>query len=263
MTFSALDASILWPALVAGLLVTATHVPLGMQVLARGIVFIDLAIAQIAGCGVILADRMGFEAEGIAVQVAAVSAALGGALLLTWTERVWPQVQEAVIGVTFVLGATGGILLLASNPHGAEHLRDLLVGQILWSQPARLAWTAAIYAVILALWLGRGERLGRVGFYVLFALAVTASVQLVGLYLVFATLIVPPLATLAMTRRRLAASWGIGAVGYALGLVISTITDLPTGPVIVWMLVVLGLVWHLAIGRRSLSPALPQGGGRI
>jgi len=258
MTFSALDASILWPALVAGLLVTATHVPLGMQVLARGIVFIDLAIAQIAGCGVILADRMGFEAEGIAVQVAAVSAALAGALLLTWTERVWPQVQEAVIGVTFVLGATGGILLLASNPHGAEHLRDLLVGQILWAQPARLAWTAAIYAVILALWLGRGEHLGRVGFYVLFALAVTASVQLVGLYLVFATLIVPPLATLAMTRRRLAASWGIGAVGYALGLVISTITDLPTGPVIVWMLVVLGLAWHLAIGRKSLSPALPR-----
>ena len=200
MTLSALDLSILWPALVAGLLVTATHVPLGVQVLARGIVFIDLAIAQIAGCGVLLADRLGFEAEGIAVQIAAVSAALAGALLLTWTERVWPQVQEAVIGVVFVLGATGGVLLLASNVHGSEHLRDLLVGQILWSQPTRLLWAAAIYAVILGLWFGRGERLGRVGFYVLFALAVTVSVQLVGLYLVFATLIVPPLATLSMQR---------------------------------------------------------------
>jgi hypothetical protein len=142
VNLAALDLSILLPALAAGLLVTATHVPLGMQVLARGIVFIDLAIAQIAGCGVVLADRFGFEAEGIAVQLAAFSAALGGALLLTWTERIWPDVQEAVIGVVFVLGATGSVMLLASNAHGSEHLRDLLVGQILWAQPARLAWAA-------------------------------------------------------------------------------------------------------------------------
>src|SRR5215831_5258311 len=124
------DTSFVWiilPALVAGVLVAATHVPLGMQVLSRGIVFIDLAIAQIAGCGVILADQFGFEPAGAAVQVAALTAALGGALLLTWTERVWPVVQEAVIGVTFVLAATGSVLLLASNVHGSEHLRDLLV----------------------------------------------------------------------------------------------------------------------------------------
>src|SRR6058998_3498594 len=146
MNLGSVDLSILWPALLAGLLVTATHVPLGTQVLTRGIVFIDLAIAQIAGCGVLLADRLGFEAEGIAVQVAALAAALGGALLLTWTERVWPDVQEAVIGVVFVLGATGGVLLLASNVHGSEHLRDLLVGQILWAQPMRLVWAAIVYA---------------------------------------------------------------------------------------------------------------------
>src|SRR4029450_8102524 len=102
---------------------------------------------------------------------------------------------EAVIGVTFVLGATGSILLLASNVHGSEHLRDLLVGQILWAQPARLVWAAAVYAVTPALWFGAREWMGQVGFYVLFAVAVTVSVQLVGLYLVFATLIVPPLAT--------------------------------------------------------------------
>src|SRR2546423_5846180 len=99
MTYASLDLSILLPALAAGLLVTATHVPLGVQVLARGIVFIDLAIAQIAGCGVLLADQLGFEAEGIAVQVSALLAALAGALLLTWTERIWPDVQEAIIGV--------------------------------------------------------------------------------------------------------------------------------------------------------------------
>jgi zinc/manganese transport system permease protein len=248
----ALDSSILLPALIAGLLVTATHVPLGIQVLARGIVFIDLAIAQIAGCGVLLADRVGFEAEGIAVQVSALLAALAGALLLTWTERVWPDVQEAVIGVVFVLGATGSVLLLASNPHGSEHLRDLLVGQILWAQPARLAWTAALYGAILATWFTSRERIGRTGFYVLFALAVTVSVQLVGLYLVFTTLIVPPLATRTLKRARTAVSWAIGASGYAAGLVVSTLLDWPPGPVIVWMLVVLGLaVFAFVRGRAS------------
>jgi zinc/manganese transport system permease protein len=224
-------------------------------VLSRGIVFIDLAIAQIAGCGVLLADRFGFEAEGMAVQVAALAAALFGALLLTWTERIWPDVQEAVIGVIFVLGATGGVLLLASNVHGSEHLRDLLVGQILWAQPSRLLWAAAVYAAILVLWFRWRDQLGRTGFYILFALAVTVSVQLVGLYLVFATLIVPPLATRRMTRRRLIASWAIGALGYALGLVLSTAFDLPSGPVIVWSLVGLALAWYGLSTRRSEAPA--------
>ncbi len=258
MNINALDISILLPALVAGLLVTSTHVPLGMQVLSRGIVFIDLAIAQIAGCGVVLADQIGFEAEGIAVQVAALAAALAGALLLTWTERIWPDVQEAVIGVVFVLGATGSVLLLASNVHGSEHLRDLLVGQILWAQPSRLVWAAVVYAAILFLWFGWKERLGRTGFYILFALAVTVSVQLVGLYLVFATLIVPPLATRKMTRHRLAAAWGIGAAGYAAGLVASTALDLPTGPVIVWMLVILALAWYAILAPRFAARAMPR-----
>jgi zinc/manganese transport system permease protein len=254
VNLDAISISILLPAFAAGLLVTSTHVPLGMQVLARGIVFIDLAIAQIAGCGVLLADQFGFEAEGIAAQIAALAAALGGALLLTWTERIWPDVQEAVIGVVFILGATGSVLLLASNVHGSEHLRDLLVGQILWARPSRLLWAALVYTVILFLWFGWKERLGRTGFYVLFALAVTVSVQLVGLYLVFATLIVPPLATRKMTRRRLAAAWAIGAAGYAVGLVVSTALDLPSGPVIVWTLVILALAWYAILSRKFAAP---------
>ena len=103
MTPEVFDWQILLPALAAGLLVSATHVPLGAQVLERGIVFIDLAIAQIAGIGVIAADALGFEPQGWTVQVSALSAALLGALLLTWTERRWPQIQEALIGVPFVL----------------------------------------------------------------------------------------------------------------------------------------------------------------
>ena len=246
---TALEWSIILPAFIAGLLVTATHVPLGSQVLARGIVFVDLAIAQIAGAGVLIADRLGFEPQGLAVQIAALVAAIGGALLLTWTERIWPDVQEAVIGVVFVLAATGSLLLLASNVHGGEHLRDLLVGQILWVAPRQLVVAAVVTAGVLAAWFGAGPRLGRTGFYVAFACAVTLSVQLVGVYLVFATLIVPPLATRHMARGRLAAAWGVGAAGYAVGLALSTTLDLPSGPVIVWTLAVIALVWYGATQR--------------
>lgn len=253
---SPVELSILLPALVTGLLVSATHVPLGMQVLSRGIVFIDLAIAQIASCGVLLADQLGFEAEGFAVQAAAFSAALAGALLLTWTETIWPEVQEAVIGVVFVLAATSSVLLLASSVHGSEHLRDLLVGQILWVTPSRLWWTAALYAPLLLLWFTASGRLGRVGFYTLFAFAVTVSVQLVGLYLVFATLIVPPLATRRMNRGRLAASYLLATVAYASGLFLSAAWDLPSGPVIVWALVALSLLWHVLSPAKNGTPTV-------
>ena len=242
MNPDALSLSILLPAFLAGLLVLATHVPMGMQVLSRGIVFIDLAIAQIATLGVIAADRLGFEPEGWVAQVAAVSAALLGALLLTWTERRWPDVQEALIGVLFVLAASGGMLLVANNPHGGEHLRDLLAGQILWVSTAQLLPVAVMSAAILALWFGLRDRIGRFGFYGLFAFAVTASVQLVGVYLVFASLIVPALACrLYPARIRLAAGYVVGAAGYILGLGLSVLFDLPSGAVVVWTLALVGI----------------------
>jgi zinc/manganese transport system permease protein len=244
------DLAVFWPALAAGLLVTATHVPLGIQVLNRGIVFIDLAVAQIAGLGVVFADWLGFE-QGAAVQAAALGAALGGAALLNLTERLWPEVQEAVIGVTFIVAANAAILLLAANPHGAEHMKDLLVGQILWVNAARLPLVAAASAAILGIWLAFGERLGRVGFYLLFACAVTLSVQLVGIYLVFATLIVPALATRRLGRRRIAACYALGAFGYAAGLVLSALTDMPAGPLIVCTLALAGIGVFLTSRRRS------------
>ena len=254
MNFDAGNLAILWPALVAGLLVTATHVPLGNQVLERGIVFIDLAIAQVAGVGVILADALGWEPTGAAAQVAALSAALACALLLTWTERRWPEVQEAIIGVVFVLASSTAVLLLATNPHGGEHLKDLLVGQILWVNPAQLPLVALIYGVILALWFGLGERLGRAGFYAIFACAVTVSVQLVGLYLVFVTLVVPALATWYSRGRLLLKGYLVGALGYALGLIASLATDLPSGPMIVCAIIALGLL-VFALGPRRKPAA--------
>jgi zinc/manganese transport system permease protein len=258
MNLDAATLGIVWPALLAGLLVTATHVPLGIQVLRRGIVFIDLAVAQIAGLGVIVADWLGFEPQGAAVQVAALAAALAGALALNWTDKRWPEVQEAVIGVTFIVAANAAILLLASNPHGAEHLKDLLVGQILWAEPSKLALVAVLYAVILLVWFGVGERGGPISerwhgrFYVLFAFAVTASVQLVGVYLVFTTLIVPALATRAFVRRRMLISYAISAVSYGIGLGLSLISDMPPGPLIVCVMTALGLgLFVLPLGSKA------------
>src|SRR6195256_4357301 len=237
------------PAFVAGLLVTAAPVPLGMQVLERGIVFIDLAVAQIAGVGVILADYLGWHPSGAAVQIAALSAALCGAMVLTWTERRWPEVQEAIIGVVFVLASSAAILLLAKNPRGGENLKELLVGQILWVNPGHLPLEALIYAAILALWFGFRERLGRIGFYVLFACAVTVSVQLVGLFLVFITLVVPALATYYSRRHRYVKAYAVGVLGYAAGLLASLWLDLPSGAMIVCAMVLVAIVaaW---VGRR-------------
>lgn len=243
MNAQALDWSLLGLPLAAGLLVLATHVPLGSQVLDRGIVFIDLAVAQIAGLGVIVADALGFPDHGVAVQAAAVGAALAGAALLAWTERRAGPQQEALIGVSFVLAACAGILVLAGHPHGGEHLKDLLVGQILWVGDTQLAWLALVSAlVLLALRAGVTRRFGRFGFYGVFAVAVTASVQLVGVYLVFACLIIPALATRRLDpRRRAWAGYVIGAAGFALGLVLSALLDLPSGAVIAWSLAACGL----------------------
>lgn len=234
MSLGNLEFSILLPAFLAGLLVLATHVPLGQQVLNRGIVFIDLAIAQVAGLGVTAADALGFEPEGWRVQVAAVVAALVGALALTWTEKKWPEVQEALIGVLFVVAACVELLILANNPHGGEHLKDLLVGQILWVSTKSLIPIAILYAIALAVWFTARNRIGQAGFYILFALVVTQSVQLVGIYLVFASLIVPALAAKRFAERyRLAIGYATGLVGYVVGLAASSIFDLPTGAVIV------------------------------
>lgn len=239
------ELSIIAPAIVACLLVLSTHVPLGTEVLRRGIIFIDLAIAQVAGLGVIAADTMGWEAEGWMVQIAAVSAALVAAYILHLTGKRLPNVQEALIGVAFVLAATAGMLVLAGNPHGGEHLKELLVGQVLWVNYDQLLPAAMISAVVLFAWYRMRDRLHGFGFYALFAFAVTASVQLVGIYLVFACLIIPALATRNIARRRIkiACGYAVGMVGCLLGLVLSVAADLPAGAVIVWCLATIALLF--------------------
>jgi len=242
---STFELSIVIPAFLASLLVLSTHVPLGTEVLRRGIIFIDLAIAQVAGLGVIAASATGWEAEGWMVQIVAVSAALLAAFILHLTDRRWPDIQEALIGVAFVLAATAGILLLAGNPHGGEHLKELLVGQILWVNYDQLLPVAIVNGLILVAWYWMRDRLQGFGFYALFAFAVTASVQLVGIYLVFACLIIPALATRHIARRglRIICGYGVGIAGCLAGLVVSVGADLPAGAVIVWSLAFFALVF--------------------
>ena len=246
-----IEWSILLPALATGCLVLLTHVPLGQQVLKRGIIFIDLAVAQIAGLGVIIAQILQVETHGFAVQIIATSSALLGALCLYYFERRWSEVQEALIGLTFVLAASGVMLLVAHHPQGGHEVDALFNGQILWVNFSQLAPVGVLYAIVLALWFLPMWRSQRLKFYVLFALAVTASVQLVGVYLVFASLIVPALAIRRVKQHALWLGYAVGIAGYLLGLLGSSLFDLPSGPLIVWSLFVSAVVFLLL--RRSYA----------
>lgn len=245
------DWSVLGAPLLAGILVASTHVVLGRRVLERGIVFIDLTIAQVAALGGILLALLGGPEEGWPVTAAAGAAALAAAAGLAWSERHLADVQEALIGSLYVIAASAAILLVAHNPHGAEHFEEMLSGQILWVGFGDLVPLAAISLPLLAVWAlwAHGRPLA---FYFVFAIAIMASVRVIGVFLVFATLILPALAVHGLPERRgLLAGFLLTVAGYGLGLWLSVPFDLPAGPLIVCTLGALALV--AAILRRALS----------
>ncbi|MBV2120695.1 MAG: metal ABC transporter permease [Candidatus Thiodiazotropha sp. (ex Ctena orbiculata)] len=253
MNWQLLDPDLLLPAFLAGLLVALTHVPLGRRVLQRGIIFLDLAVAQTAAMGLIAAHSFGWEPGGWQVQLIAVTAAVSASLLLNLTEQRWVEIQEALIGTLFVLTSSGSILLLAANPHGGEHLKEMLVGQILWVDYQQLLPVALLYMVVLVLWYGLRQRSSSLLFYLLFAFAITASVQLIGVYLVFATLIMPALALRRAGRCADGIGYMIAAVGYGLGLITAALLDMPAGAMIVYTLAITSLLAGLILSRRGLS----------
>jgi len=262
---NALDWSLLLPPFLAGLLVLSTHVPLGRRVLSKGIIFIDLAIAQVAALGFMIASSLGEHlplhsnmTEMVFGQIAAALSAAGAALLLTWSGRRWPEIQEALIGLLFVAAACTGILLLAHDPHGGEHLKDLLAGQILWISIGQLAIPTLVYLALLAGWLLLRKRFWEGDFYLLFALAVTVSVQLVGVFLVFTSLIAPAIASRKLSgRAALIRGYSIGVIGYGAGLLASALWDLPAGPAIATCLCLLALT---GLGKPG-SQTSPDGLG--
>ena len=229
-TFDMLN--LLAPALAAGYLVALTHVPLGREVLSRGIVFLDLAVAQVAGLGAVIASAL-FGWSGPMAQIPAFIAALLAALIFSKLERFGQTIQEACIGCAFVLAASLAILVFAGDPHAGEEMSSLLAGQILWVQWPSLIVTGIVYAAITALLFLRPE-IARRYFYVLFALSITLSVQLVGVYLVFASLILPALGSNRLSGQKgLVRGYLIAAIAVTGGLILSVLTDLPSGPVLV------------------------------
>lgn len=246
---------ILLPAFIAGLLVLSTHVPLGFQVLKRGIIFIDLAIAQIAGLGAIVVEVNGINANLFAVNyLVAVVFALAGAGIIALFERYAKAQLEALIGCLYVLSATAAFLLLAHDPHGGDLLKQVLSGQILWVTFDDIFIHAIIYAALLILMLSKPKLLSGRGFYFIFAVAITSSVQLVGVFLVFSTLIMPTLICTKLTgNKKYGVAYCVGLISYLLGLIMSANYDLPSGASIVWCLALLAALAALFIktGRKS------------
>lgn len=236
------------PALAAGLLVASTHVPLGREVLKRGIIFLDLAVAQIAGFGAIAAAALGFA--GVWQQLGAFVCALGAALMFAQFEKRAAVIQEAFIGCAFVLAASLAIIVFANDPHAGEEISNLMAGQILWVQWGHIALAALIYAPILFV-LMRLPQMGQRFFYPLFAACITISVQMIGVYLVFSSLILPALASAKMEGRQgLLAGYITASMAVAGGLIISVTMDWPSGPVIVCTYACAAVIVHYVSGVR-------------
>lgn len=244
---------LLWP-FVAGIVLTLIHVWFGLHVLARGVVFVDLSLAQMAALGLTAAILVGHGVQSDAAYWYALAFALGGALLFALVRRFERAIpQEAVIGIVYAVSASLAVLALDRAPQGAEHIKQLLIGSILTVTPQEVGAVALLYALIGSVhwWLraalietsfaGANAVAGRALwwdtiFYGSFALVVTSSVRIAGVLLVFAYLIVP--AALAGLfnidlRGRLLVGWMLGIALTGVGLYASWHWDLPTGPAIV------------------------------
>lgn len=250
------DLLILAPGLAAGAAILASHVQLGQQVLKRGIIFIDLAVAQWAAIGALLAGLwFGDEVSPWLSGAVAAAFALAGAFGLAWLEGRVVQL-EAVIGVLYVLAATGALLLLAQDPHGGETLKRSLSGEMLWlTWPSLWPWLLLHLALALLLW-WRPQLLAGWHFYPLFAVAITAAVPLVGVFLVFTSLVVPALAVRRLSRGwTLLVAWALGVSGYLSGLALSLLLDWPTGATVVWTMAVAALLLVMVRRGRQLIRA--------
>ena len=213
-------------------MIALTHAPLGIEVLRRGIIFIDLAVAQIAGLGILVGNIFIHDPSPWLIQFIALSYAIGSGLVFRKIERTMPKHQEAIIGCAFVLAASLAFLLLADHPHGGDEVKYLLSGQMLFVTWTDVAKHAPVYALILLAWFSRPKVRNNMGFYLLFALAITSSVQLVGVYVVFASLILPALAAVHAERPHVTA-WFCGITALLSGITIATVFDQPAGPLTV------------------------------
>jgi len=251
-------AFLVWP-FGACLLLILIHTWFGVHILERGIIFVDLALAQFISIGIALS----LLADGYRMPLA-VLFALGGALIMTFTRRVARHVNvEAFIGVLYIFSFAVCTLILDRTPHGMEEFKTILNGNILWVTPEALASTALLYgAVGLLHWLlrerfhdltfkGEGPLWVEFLFFASFALVLVKSVMMAGILQVFSFLVVPALLGrlfFRSTGQILMAGWLAGTIMSSGGIAVSHLLDLPTAPVIV---AGLALLFFVALAAKA------------
>ncbi len=274
--------AILWLPFLMCLVLTGIHAYLGVHVLAREVIFVDIALAQIAALGATAAFLFGYETDTWESYACGLAATITGALILALTRTRGRHVsQEAVIGVVYAASSAAAVLLSDRAPHGAEQVREMLVGNLLAVGPHEVVKVAILYGAIgLFHWFcrrpfflistnaeaafqqGLHVRVWDFLFYASFGVVVTSSVRIGGVLLVFSYLIVPSLAGIMLggsVQSKLLIGWGFGTLVSVIGMVASAAFDLPTGATVVCAfaltLVTLWAVYLRTRGRTSvLSP---------
>ena len=263
----------LWPPFLVAVCLVGIHAYFGIQVLARKVIFVDLALAQIAALGATVAFMLGHPAQSVATYGYSLSFTLLAAVLLAFTRSWGTRVpQEALIGVIYVVAAATAIVLIDRAPQGAEHLKQILTGNILTSGFNDVALIVPLYtAVGLLHWAlrrhmtGDGPLLWEFVFYATFGIVVTSSVAIAGVLLVFSFLIIPAAIGVMFAdapSRQLAIGWIFGTLVSAAGLAASFVFDLPTGAAMVCAfgasLALAGVLYPFLRGdhRRSMRAAV-------
>ena len=270
--------ALMWVPFLMCLVLTGIHAYLGLHVIAREVIFVDIALAQIAALGATAAFLWGYDLDSWGSYVFGLSFTILGASVFALTRTRERRVsQEAVIGVVYAVSAAAAVLVADRTPHGAEHLRSMLVGSILAVRGTEVIKVACLYAAIgLFHWACRrpfllistepgkayddGWRVRRWDFlfYASFGVVVTSSVRIAGVLLVFSYLIVPTLAANLLggsIPKRLAVAWCFGTLVSIVAMVTSAIFDLPTGATIVCAFGLILLV--LAVSTRMVGRAAP------
>ncbi len=280
-----MDLGLFLPPLVACLVIVAIHSYLGLHVIAREVIFVDLSLAQMAALGSAVAILAGSQPDSrAAFGYALAFTTLGAALFaLTRTEEKGRVPQEAIIGIVYVVASAAAILVADRTPRGGEAIKDILVGTLLWVTWPTIIKLAAVYASVglfhwvlrrrfltisfdpeVALAKGWRIRWWDFLFYLSFGVVITFSVPIAGVLLVFSFLVVPAAIAFQFTTRTgllAVISWFAGILASAGGLWISFHYDLPTGPIVVCMFGLLLLAAYLI--RRALGMPVSAAAGPV
>jgi zinc/manganese transport system permease protein len=264
----------LLPAIAATLIMAGIHAYLGLHVVERGVIFVDLSLAQIASLGAAIAVWQGYDPHGPAIYWMSLGFTLIGAFIFAMIKGQEANIpQEAIIGIAYAVASAAVILAMSKSTGEAEHLKSMLVGNILSVQWPEVGKTAAIYSVVgFVHWLfrrrfleisidpqgaaarGVSVRLWDFLFYGSFGFVVSSSVAIAGVLLVFCFLIVPSVGAMLFARtigKRLAIAWTMGGVVSIMGMYFSVLFDLPTGATIVCTF---GIVLMMMGAIRAIMP---------